>query len=1106
MTTMAKDKKKKTPLLSKILYSVAVVFLALAVAATAGCSYFSGVLDTYIGVGEPIITIKDGAENWDSEYYSTDYANAEAIDVAAKTTTKTIAGEGITLLKNDNDTLPLAAPANVSLFGRRSVDTVWGGTGSGAGDAGQCTPLADALTAVGYKVNPTLLQMYGDNLDKVEVGTNTMDNLSGMTYYIGEFPQSYYTSSITSTYGSYGDAAIVVLGRQGGEGMDFCTDLKASLTNGQTSMSSSVAETKNYETGQHQLELSYEEKQLLAHVKENFDTVIVLINSANVMELGELENDEQVDAIVWMAYPGSRGCDALAEILNGTINPSGHTVDTWVSDLTADPTFPNTTTTAYSNVNDGNARETSYMVEYEEGIYVGYRYYETAAADGVIDYDSAVVYPFGHGLSYTTFTQKIKDVTVEDGKVNVTVTVSNTGTVAGKDVIQIYYHAPYNGTLEKAEVVLAAYDKTDLLSPGETKDYTVSFLVESMASYDYRTEGCYVLDAGTYTISVRKNSHEVYGENCTYDYIQDVTVIYNIDNPRQTEVEAQVGELVNLTPETKAGMTVQAAVNQFDDMSGHFVDYTDNRANNGAGVNFTRANFRASFPKAPTVADLTASDELIAALGDYTPDYYDSTDTKPTTGASNGINAVAMRGLTYDDPLWDSLLDQLTVKDMTSLIYAGNQGTVAVTSVSLPKTTATDGPAGLKQYGGLGLGVSGNFNCCGTLVAAAWNVELAEAYGTSVGNEAVEAGAGGWYAPGIDLHRTAFGGRNFEYYSEDPLVSGRTCAGTIQGAANKGLVCYFKHFALNDVETHREDNAPCIWANEQAMRELYLKAFEIAVKNPVMEIKYLNDDGEVLYRTIRATTGIMSSFNRIGSTWTGGSKALLTNVLRNEWGFIGTVITDYNDEPQMHVEAGVVAGNDLMLANASTLASEFTDISNPSTVLAMRQASKNIIYSIVNSNAVNGLNNATTVTYGLSPWRMALYAADAFLIILAAVFIAIGVYLSRRPEKQPLTAEEEKTKKEKREAIMKKWLIVLSVLVTVLIIVTIVTRTGGGSASAEPAEVYNSHTNFVEAGYEGDCINTVNITLILNADMTYTLVNDFCVNQVSGIIVFSNTT
>jgi len=388
-----KRKRKKIPVLSKVLYSVAAVFLVLAIVATRVCSYLSGVLDTYVGVGEPIMNTVPGAENWDTAYYTTDYADANAIDTAAKATTKEIAGEGITLMKNSNGTLPLATPKSVSLFGRRSADTVWGGTGSGAGDAGQCTSIADALTTEGYEVNETLLKMYADNLDKVELGENSMDKPSGRTYYIGEFPQSYYTSSVTASYASYKDAAIVAFGRQGGEGMDFCTDLKDSLTAGETAMSSSVAETANYADGQHQLELSYEEKQLLAHVEENFDTVIVLINSSNVMELGELEADENVDAIVWMAYPGSRGCNALAEILSGKINPSGHTVDTWPADLTADPTFPNTTTVAYNNVDGNNALETSYMVEYEEGIYLGYRYYETAAAEGAIDYDSAVVYP-----------------------------------------------------------------------------------------------------------------------------------------------------------------------------------------------------------------------------------------------------------------------------------------------------------------------------------------------------------------------------------------------------------------------------------------------------------------------------------------------------------------------------------------------------------------------------------------------------------------------------------------------------------------------------------------------------------------------------------------
>ena len=988
---MEKKKKKGS---GKLLIIVGAVLVALAVAIVSVGMYFEGVLNTYVGMGEAKVVQKPGSENWDSAYYKTDYKTAEEIDAAAKDTTKRIAEEGITLMKN-NGVLPLAGNESVSLFGRRSVDTVWGGSGSGAGDANQCTPIADAFTAQGFKVNDTLTKLYADNLDKVEVGFNAMDKLSALTYYIGEFPMSYYTASVTGSYASYKDAGIVVIGRSGGEGMDFSTDLLGSISSGMTAMSSSVAETKNYVEGQHELELTYEEKELIKHVKENFENVIVVINCANVMELGELEADEGIDAIVWLAYPGSRGTVALAEIFAGVVNPSGHTVDTWPADLTADPSFPNAMTSQYTNVSSANALDDSFFVEYEEGIYVGYRYYETAAAEGFIDYDTAVVYPFGYGLSYTTFEQKIKEAREENGEIAVTVEVKNAGDVAGKDVVQVYYHAPYTkGGIEKAEVVLANYVKTDLLQPSETKEYTVSFAVEDMASYDYKGAGCYVLEAGDYVISVRKNSHETYGEGCEWTYNVPATITYGESNPRQTEVEAQTGELVNYSDEWKQNHVVVAATNRFGWMSEHFEQ--------GKAVNMSRADFAGTFPTAPKADDMIASDSLIKELGAYTPDYYDSSDVKPTLGADNGMSAVALRGATYDDPRWEKLLDQLTVKDMTNLIYAGNQGTVPVGSIKLPKSKATDGPAGLKQYGGLGFAASGNFNCCGTLVAATYNVELAEEYGNAVGNEAVQSGSNGWYAPGNDLHRSAFGGRNFEYYSEDPIVSGKTCAGTIQGATQKGFTCFVKHFALNDIERNREDNGPCVWANEQAMRELYLKAFEIAIKEPVIELKYLDADGNVQYKTMRGSLGVMSSFNRIGGVWTGGCNELLNELLRGEWGFLGTVITDYNDEPHMPVEQGVAAGNDLMLANASTLASKFADTNNASAVKIMRQAVKNIAYMHVNSSTVNNMSDGTTIEYGIAPWKLAMFGVAGLFVLGGAALIILG---ARKADKKVVKIE-----------------------------------------------------------------------------------------------------
>ncbi len=1025
----SKDKVKK-PKITKILNSISAILLVLVVVITAAATYFRGVLDVYAGRGDVTESQKPGTEDWDTDYYVTDQASAEEIDAAAKDLTKEIASEGMTLLKN-NGVLPLKtsvtgdADKNITLFGRRSVNTVWGGTGSGAGDAKQCTPLVEALTKAGYNVNSKVSDMYTNNLDKVQVAFNTMDNEATATYYIGEFPQDYYTSDITSSYAQYQDAAVVVIGREGGEGMDFSTDLKRDVESTESAMSSDVPETKNYEDGQHQLELSKEEKDLIAHAEANFENVIVLVNSANVMELGELEADENIDAIVWMAYPGSRGTDALADILNGTTNPSGHTVDTWPADLTKDPTFNNTLPLAYENVSSTNALATTYSVEYEEGIYVGYRYYETLFAEEANqvpsegttvdnsafsqEYRDTVVYPFGYGLSYASFSQSIKEVKEEDGEITVTVTVTNTqpdGGYAGKDVVQVYYNAPYGdevstgSTLEKANVVLGGYTKTDMLQPGESADYDVTFAVEDMASYDYKTEECYVLDPGTYTISVRKNAHQIYGADCTYDYEVSDKVVYGIDNPRQTEIDAQTADVVNLSEEAKKSHKVVAATNQFEEVNNHFVEAGDANGNKGFAVNLSRNDFTGTWPTVPTTEDLTATDEMIAKFGQYKPDYYKTDDVMPTTGAENGVYAAALRGKTYDDPMWELLLDEMTISEMTKLIYAGNQGTVAVNSINLPVSSATDGPAGLKQYGGLGLGVSGNFNACGTLVAATWNLDLAEAYGVMVGNEAVIAGVDGWYAPGADMHRTAFGGRNFEYYSEDPLISGKTCAATIQGASSKGLTCYFKHFALNDIETHRTDNGPSVWANEQAMREIYLKAFEIAITEPVTEIKYLDENGETQVKTMRSAIGIMSSFNRIGSEWTGGSDSLLKNVLRNEWGFLGTVVTDYNGSQFMNVEEGVSSGNDLMLANESTLLTKISDTSNPSTVKAMRQACKNIIYTHVNSNTVNHLSDSTIISYKISPWKLLLVGIDIVLILVATTLYAVGRRVAKKQVNQ----------------------------------------------------------------------------------------------------------
>ena len=1006
--------KKKNRGVGRITIPIICVLAVLAIVLNvAANSTLSGILDAYIGRGEMIIETKEGAENWDTIYYEQDSTTPEDADRVAKDVTLRTAEEGITLLKN-NGALPLnvSSEKGITLLGRRSVQTVFGGTGSGASDEYQCTPIADALTDAGFSVNQKVVDLYKNNLDKVPVALTSMDDPSRTTYYIGEFPQTYFTDEIVASYANYKDAAIVVFGRQGGEGMDFCTDMKGTVENGSSAMQSSVAETANYQPGQHQLELSKEEKDLLAHAKANFDKVIVVINSTNVMELGALRDDPQVDAILWIAYPGSRGTVALAEILKGAVNPSGHTVDTWAVDFTADPTFPNTSPQKYLNVSKDNALEDSYVLEYEEGIYFGYRYYETVYADGGTftvegqsgkSYEEAVAYPFGYGLSYTTFEQKIKEAKAENGQIRLTVTVKNTGSVAGKDVVQVYYHAPYTkGGIEKAATVLAAYEKTDLLQPGASADYKLSFAIEDMASYDFLTEKCYVLDAGEYKITVNKNAHETYGAGCEWTYKAAKKIVYNAGNPRQSEIDAQKGDSRNISDAAKLTMTVQAAVNQFDDMNAHFVPHT--QAQGGKSTIFTRANFAASFPTVPTTADLTASEATIAKLGEYTPDYYVEGEEAPTTGADQTWSVVALRGVPYDDVRWDMLLDQLTVKSMYKLIYSGNQSVNAVKQVGLPASGATDGPAGLKQYGGLGLGTSGNFHCSSVLTAATWNVKLAEEYGRAVGNEAMLAGTNmtGWYAPGCDIHRGPFGGRGFEYYSEDPLISGKTCAATVKGCASMGFTCYAKHFCLNDMDRYRINNGPVTWCNEQALREIYARAYEILVKEPTVELEYL-DGGITQHKTIRACTALMSSFNRIGDTWCGASGALLNNVLRGEWGFLGTVITDYNGNKYMHVENGVNNGNDLMLANEMTLPTKFTDTKNPSTIRIMRQACKNIFYTQANSATVNKTSDATTVTYGMAPWRTWLLYANIGLGVVIAGLVLLTVL--KRPRKKNIAVE-----------------------------------------------------------------------------------------------------
>lgn len=952
------------------------VVLALAVAVNVLTSVFRPYVDLYLGGGEMIVTKTEGSEGWDSEYYALDYKDKKETVEAANVLVEEIEGEGIVLLKN-NGALPLSTPAKVTLLGRDAADPVYGGSGSGSVDLSRVVDLRTGLERAGFEVNGTVydvLSTYASFSEEMTAlganrvyehpkGVITMDK-GDSTYYIGEIPVEGYTAGAISSFSAYRDAAIVVIGRVGGEGGDLTQDMQGY--------------DDNYAPGQHQLELNQDEKDAIALAKEHFDTVIVLINASTTMELGELERDDGVNAILWVGSPGQTGFYAVGDVLAGTVNPSGRTADLWAADFTKDPTFVNFGNFKYSNISASNAIGDAYFVQYEEGIYIGYRYYETAAVEGFIDYDQAVVYPFGYGLSYTSFDWAVsgRQLTGEGGTLSVDVTVTNTGSVAGKDVVELYYSAPYTpGGIEKASVVLGAFAKTGLLQPGQSETVTLSLNVEDMASYEYKTEKAYVLEAGDYILTVQTDSHRVKDGCAPMTYRVDRTIVYSGGDHRASDIST--------------------VTNQFDDVSAMFVDVPAE----GSALNMSRADFAGTFPTAPTAADMTADEEIIAGFQAYDVKAHENPDAQePTVGAKNGLNLIDLRGLPYDDPSWELMLDQLTVKDMSSLVLNGMYATVALSSVGKPATVDFDGPAGISSY-------MTSLSCTAypseVVIASTFNVELVRRMGEMVGNESIANKVNGWYAPAMNLHRSPFGGRNFEYYSEDPLLSGIMASACVSGAASKGFYCTIKHFAVNDQETNRVNGGGiAAWANEQALRELYLKPFEYTVKNASTSIKYIsNEQGTMSDKEMRACTAVMSSYNRIGTTWAGGSIPLMQNVLRNEWGFEGLVITDFDLYEFMYSDQAIAAGSGLILSTDAM--KSLADTKSATAMQNLRKACHNILYTVAHSHAMNGIVPGTIISYTAAPWEGWLSTANiavGILLAAGAAWVVFRMYKNRRDE------------------------------------------------------------------------------------------------------------
>ena len=854
-----------------------------------------------------------------------------------------IAEEGVVMVKNTGG-LPLAN-TKVNVFGWSSTNPVYGGTGSGSmSDAYPTVSFLDGLRNAGIEYNTTITDFY-----TAFRSTRPTVGMMGQDWTIPEPTMDEYDQAgIFESAASFSDTAIVFLARSGGEGADLPTSYDGEDTFTETGSGMFGAtgvryssQTDDLDANKHYLELTNREQQMLDRVTDQFDNVIVIINSANAMELGFLNQYDSITGALVLAGPGQSGFNAVGSILAGEVNPSGKLVDTYVADLTQTPTWNNFGNMDYDNMDefavDGNLPS---FVNYVEGIYVGYKFYETAATEGLINYDDVVLYPFGYGLSYTTFTQEMGELSVSDGTITFDVTVTNTGDVAGKDVVQVYYDPPYtNGGIEKASANLIAFDKTDLLQPGDSQTLTISFNAEDMASYDTYREGCYVLEAGDYVISINANSHTPLDSQT---YTVDTAVVYNENNPRSTD---QV-----------------AAVNQFEYAQGD-VTYLS-RADGFA-------NYAAATAAPASFSMLESQKATFLNNSNYDPaDYNNADDVMPTTGAKNGLTLADLRGVDYDDPQWDLLLDQLTVSDMDKLIALGGYSTVAVSNVGKVQTIDCDGPASINN----------NFTGAGSIgfpaavmIASTWNVDLAYDFGDSIGQMADEMGVSGWYAPAMNTHRSAFAGRNFEYYSEDSLISGYMAANAILGAKEHGVYAYMKHFALNDQETNRCEML-CTWANEQSIREIYLKPFEISVKEGGCQ-------------------AVMASFNYIGTTWAGSSPALLQSVLREEWGFQGMVLTDYfGVYGYMDSDQAIRGGTDCMLVAYDTETNHVTDTESATSVLAMRQAAKNILYTTVNSRAYE----PESLNTGMPGWQIALIAAD---VVVALVLVAAMVAIVKKSRK-----------------------------------------------------------------------------------------------------------
>lgn len=924
-----------------------------------------GLMDTLFGSQRPIYS-----DEVTSVYPTQKATNkAEAFANAQEVNLK-LAEEGFVLLKNENAALPMNKGARISVFSKNSVNLSYGGSGSGGFDTSNNKNLYESLNDAGFVTNPTLKNFYESSQSGPVRTANSsdLDNGDNQKIATAETPQSKYTDAVRNSYADYSDAALVVITRIGGEGFD--------LPRYQGDSEGAVSADSHY------LELDQNEIDLLTAVTDGtFKRVVVVFNTPSSFEATFLKDSayaafaDKIDAAVWIGFNGSNGITALGEILNGDVNPSGRLVDTWAADFTKNPSFVNFGTGCLPDTTDKYDGGMYYSVDYEEGIYVGYRYYETRGeTDGEDWYNANVVYPFGYGLSYTTFDWTVGDASaskIELGTtITVPVTVKNTGSVAGKEVVQLYASAPYTlGGIEKAHKVLVGFAKTKLLQPSESETVTVSFDPYSAASYDYRDANSngfsgYELEAGEYTLYVSRNAHE-----------SEKAIALNL------AADVQIG-----TDPT----TDSEVVNRYTD-SENFLD-----SDWQLDTMLSRADWEGTWPTPQTAQQHAGTDRLYEEIRseehnnptDFDSEEYPWFGEEPTLTLRDLLPSAEAEGyepvVSYDDERWEELMMGCDEEKMIALINNGAYHTLAMENVGLPATIHGDGPSGFtcfmskEQVNGTCQYVSE------PVMASTWNInlmnELGEAIGEegTIGDKATGQPYSSIYAPGVNIHRSPFGGRCSEYFSEDPFISGMMGAAEVQGIQSRGVLPTVKHFVANEQETHRSIGGDLSWLSEQALREIYLKPFEYTVK-------------------LGETRGIMTSFNRIGTRWTGGDYRLLTEILRNEWGFNGLVICDFNTIPQYMIPRMMFyAGGSLDLATQQSAMWTDCDTSDAGDAIVLKRAVKDVMYALVNSNAMN----AEVIGYNPPIWQEYLHWINIGAFTLVGVWLVLAIVRTVRCNKR----------------------------------------------------------------------------------------------------------